>query len=126
MLHNEKGFTFPLSLCMLLLISTFVVIYTQQYLNEKKFAHETETILKQEYYFLVAVRKLETQLQNDEPILNKGQYIMQKGRMDFTKEDLGTTLKFNFSLTLSTGEKAIGIAYYNKIQRKMIKWVEKN
>lgn len=126
MLKNEKGFTFPLSLCMLILVSTFVIVHTQLYLNEKKLTHETETILKQEYYYLYSVRKIETQLQNGELLQNSGVFSLQEGRVDFIKEDMGSSLKFTFNLTLFSGEKSVGFAYYNKTQKKMIKWVEKN
>lgn len=126
MLHNQKGFIYPLSFTILLLASTFFAIYAQQYVIEKKLAHETESILKQEYLFLYSVRKLEVQLQNGEPIMNTGVLNLTRGRVNFSKEDLGTTLKFTFTITLTTGEKAIGFAYYNKSLKKMIKWVEKN
>lgn len=126
MLKNDKGFTYPLSLCMLLLISTFVIVHSQLFLNEKRLKQETDTILAQEYYYLFCVRKVETQLQNGEMLQNPGVILLSDGRMDFTIEDTGTLLKITFNLTLSSGEKAIGFAYYNKTQKKMVKWVEKN
>ncbi|AGK54879.1 competence type IV pilus minor pilin ComGG [Bacillus sp. 1NLA3E] len=126
MFINQKGFTYPLSLCMLLLFSTFVLLHTQLYLNEKKLAHETETILNQEYYLLSSVRKIESQLRNGEPINNSGVLSFREGKVDYIKEDLGVSLKITFTMTLNTGEKSIGFGYYDKNLKKMIKWVEKN
>lgn len=111
---------------MLLLTSTFLIIYTDQYVNEKKILKETETILKTEYYFLYSVRKVESCLQNGELMLSSGEVSLQDGKMSYTIEDLGSTLKITFNLKLNSGETLIGFAYYNKNVKKMIKWVEKN
>ncbi|MEW8986998.1 MAG: competence type IV pilus minor pilin ComGG [Bacillus sp. (in: firmicutes)] len=110
---------------MLLLTSTFLLIYTEQYLAEKRMLKEAETVLKTEYYFLYCARKLEVKLQTEEPIMSGGEFLLQDGFVNYVKEDTGATLKMTFNLTLSTGEKAIGIAYYNKNTKKMVKWVEK-
>lgn len=123
---NQKGFTYPITLCMLLLFSSLILIYTQQYLNEKKMAHESKTILNEEFYFLSSVRKIENQLRNGEPINNSGILSFKEGKVDYIKEDLGVSLKITFTITLNTGEKAIGFGYYDKNLKKLIKWVEKN
>lgn len=111
---------------MLLLLSTFLVIYTEQYLNEKRIVHQTQIILRQEYYFLHSVRKLENQLQNGETISITGVFILQDGKADYIKEDLGTSFKITFTITLNSGEKALGFAYYDKNLKRVTKWVERN
>lgn len=111
---------------MLLVTSAFLLIYTEQYLSEKKMLKETETVLKTEYYFLFSMRKLEQKLQIDEPVMSVGEFQLEDGRVNYLKEDMGATLKITFTVTLNTGEKAIGFAYYNKSTKKMVKWVEKN
>lgn len=126
MLRNQKGFAFPLSLSMIVIVSMFVVIHTEQYLIEKKIAYETEKILREEYYFLHSVRNLETKLLNGETITNSGGVILKDGRVDYLKEDLGATIKFTLTQTLSTGEKAVAFAYYDKNKKRMNKWVETN
>ncbi len=118
MLRNQKGFAFPLSLSMIVLVSMFTVIHTEQYLIEKKIAFETEKILKEEYYFLYSVRHLETKLQNDETLTNSGWFILKDGRVDYLKEDLGAAIKFTLTQTLSTGEKAVAFAYFDKNTRE--------
>lgn len=125
MTSNQNGFAFPLSLCMLLLFSTFMIMSTQLYLNEKRLANETETILKQEYYFLNVVRKLEAQYQQGVTI-GTGEFLFLDGKVSYTKEDIGTTLKVNLTLILNTGEQARGFVYFDKNSKKMIKWVEVN
>jgi fatty acid-binding protein DegV len=125
MITNQTGFAFPLSLCMLVLFSTFVIIGSQTYLNEKMLASETESILKQEYYFLHAVRKLESLYQSGEPIVT-GELLYQDGRVSYTKEDIGTTLKVNLILTFNTGEQVKGYIYFDKNSKKVTKWVEIN
>lgn len=114
---------YPLSFCFLLLISTFLVINIEQFLSEKRFHNETETILKQEFYYLSSVKKLENQLQEDANI-GQGGFSYQDGRVEYTKEDLGTTIKFTLVVTLSSGVQVQGYSYYDKNLRKMVKWEE--
>jgi len=89
-------------------------------------AHESKTILNEEFYFLSSVRKIENQLRNGEPINNSGILSFKEGKVDYIKEDLGVSLKITFTITLNTGEKAVGFGYYDKNLKKLIKWVEKN
>jgi hypothetical protein len=123
---NQGGFMYPISLCLLLIFSTFLVIYTEQYINEKKISRESETILIQEYYFLHSIRMFEKQLQNSENISNSGRLLLQEGQVDFTKEDLGSSFKITLTITLNTGVKAFGYALYDKNAKKMINWIETN
>jgi hypothetical protein len=123
---NEKGFAYPISLCILVLMSMLVILESQQYLSEKRLAHETETILKQEYYFLLAARRLEGMLQREEMPESSGVLSFHDANVTYVKEDLGPTLKISFTLILSSGERAVGFIYYDKTLKKMVKWVEKN
>lgn len=115
---------YPLSLCLLLLISTFVIIHIEQFLSEKRFNQETETILTQEFYFSSAVKKLESQVQADSG-LSSGVYYYQDGTVEFKKENIGTIAKFTLTLTLKSGVQAQGYSYYDENVRKMVKWVER-
>lgn len=125
MLRDEQGFTFPLSLCLLLLFSTFLIIHTELYLNEKRIYHETETILKQEYCFLSAVRRLEEQMEINGTI-GTGIYFLQDGTISYQEEDMGNTTKINLTLSLQSGEQGIAFLYFDKSSKKLIRWVEKN
>ena len=115
---------YPFSYCILVLLSVFLVIHLQQFKVEKFLFQETETILKQEYYLLCAVKKLEAQLQEDSGI-GAGTYSYQEGKVVFSKEDLGPTVKFTLTLTLNNGVQAQGFSYYDKALKKMVKWVER-
>jgi hypothetical protein len=124
MITNEKGFMYPFSYSVLVLLSLFLVIHLQQFTIEKRQFQETETILKQEYYLLSAVKKLEGQIQAN-PSISAGSYSYREGMVVFTKEDAGTTFKFTLTLTLNNGVQAQGYSYYDKNLTKMVKWVER-
>ena len=102
----------------------FMVIHLQQFITEERLFQETETILKQEYYLLCAVKKLEGQLQGDAST-SAGSYSFQEAKVVFSKEDLGTTAKYTLTLTLNNGVQAQGYSYYDKNLKKMVKWVER-
>jgi hypothetical protein len=124
MVSNERGFMYPLSHSMLILLTILISIHLHQFLAEKRLFQETETILKQEYYLLCAVKKLEAELQTN-PTISNGTYPFKEGIVVFTKEDLGTTSKFTMTLTLANGIQALGFSYYDKNLLKMVKWVER-
>jgi competence protein ComGG len=124
MVSNERGFMYPLSHSMLILVTILISIHLHQFLAEKRLFQETETILKQEYYLLCAVKKLEAELQTN-PTISNGTYLFKEGIVVFTKEDLGTTSKFTMTLTLANGIQALGFSYYDKNLLKMVKWVER-
>jgi hypothetical protein len=124
MITNERGFMYPFSYSILVLLSLFLLINLQQLTIEKRLFQETETILKQEYYLLCAVKKLEGELQGNVN-LGAGSYFYREGKVVFTKEDAGTTFKFTLTLTLNNGVQAQGYSYYDKNLKKMVKWVER-
>jgi hypothetical protein len=127
MLQNEKGFTYPLILMMIILFCLFFTYQVQFYLSEKKFFHESVVILKQEYYMHTSVKKIETALQGNLLSLGLGQYDFQSGESSFRVESYSSNLlKITITIKLNTLEEIVGYAYYDINQKKMTKWVERN
>jgi competence protein ComGG len=127
MLQNEKGFTYPLILMMIILFCFFFSYQVQFYLSEKKFFHESIVILKQEYYMHTAVKKIETELQSNILLPRYGQYDYQTGLAIFQVESYSSNLiKITITIKLNTLEEIVGYAYYDINQKKMTKWLERN
>ena len=127
MLRNEKGFTYPLTLCMFILFSMMLAIHIDQYVIEKRMFIETETILKQDYYLLSCVRKVETILATNSETVNSGSFEFYDGHADFQiKKKTDTILEIN--IQLMTGKKLviIGMAYYDTDKQKVIQWIERS
>jgi hypothetical protein len=127
MLKNEKGFTYPYVLMMIILFCFFFTYQVQFYLSEKKFFHESAIILKQEYYMHTAVKKIETALKSNLLSLGFGKYDYQTGQAIFRVESYSSNLlKITITIKLNTLEEIVGYAYYDINQKKMTKWVERN
>jgi hypothetical protein len=127
MVKNEKGFTYPLVLMMIILFCFFFTYQVQFYLSEKKFFHESVIILKQEYYMHTAVKKIETALQANFFSSGTSQYDFHTGQAIFRVEPYSShLLKITITIKLNTLEEIVGYAYYDRYQMKMTKWVERN
>jgi hypothetical protein len=123
---GERGFTYPLSLSVLVIFSLFLLILVEQNVIEKRFFKETETILVVEYYLQAAVVEAEQLLIKDElPQIGKFEY--RDGEVRFSRRLLSHGLEeITFTLKLETGEQWIGMAQYDQGQQKVVKWIEKN
>jgi hypothetical protein len=120
---NEHGFTYPLTLCLLLLFLLFFSLQVERLLTERKVAHETELVMREEYYFLSSVKKLEATFQTKGILPVSGIFTYQKGWMDFkTDAPSGYSQRVTFSLSLQTGEKVTGRGYFDTRTKKLIKW----
>lgn len=128
MLRNEKGFTYPLTFCLILLISLLLTTYLEQFLAEKRLNKESAIILKQEYYFLSSVMNVENELlQLGEDAAPSGQFIYSVGQVEYRTEKLSEVLlKVTFDLRMDRLPVVSGIGYYDREAGKMIKWIEKN
>lgn len=127
MKNNQDGFTYPLTLCLLILFLLFFSIHVEQLLSERKMAHETASILQEEYYYLSSVKKIELQFQAEGAIPSKGKFSYQKGFMNYQAEvPSGYVQKVNFILYLNSGETLKGIGYFDTRSKKLVKWVEMN
>ncbi|WP_335444578.1 competence type IV pilus minor pilin ComGG [Neobacillus drentensis] len=126
MKNSQSGFTYPLTLCLLILFLMFLSIHIEQILSERKMGHETATILQEEYYFLSSVKKIENLFQSAGAIPLKGTLVYQKGNLGYQAETpIVYVQKVNFTLNLYSGEMVYGIGYFDTRTKKLIKWVEK-
>lgn len=126
MLNNENGFAYPLTLSIFIVFSLYIVIQTEQFLSEKRFQKETETILKQEYYMLCTFQKLEQGLQGG-TIEPEGVFKYEEGESRYQMEPLTKEItQVTVKQYLYSGEEAIAFCFYDMKRQKMIKWVEKN
>jgi hypothetical protein len=124
---NQKGFTYPLLLMVIILLSFFFTYQVQFYLAEKRILYQTAIILKQEYYMLSAVKKVEAILQSSTPKIGISQYVFHDSMVTYRIENQSESLlKITITLKLNSLEEAVGYAYYDKGIMKITKWVERN
>lgn len=129
MVRNEKGFTFPLTFIIILLVSVLLTIQLEQYLSEKRLMRESELIMKQEYYFLSSVMAAENHFMQmgDDDELPSGVRFFSDGEVEYNTEKLTDSLfKVTFDLKMESLPMLSGYGYYDKEEGKMIKWIEKN
>ena len=128
MLRNQKGFTYPLTLCLLILLSTTLTIQIEQYITEKRMLNETETILKQDYYFLSTIELLQSQIAISDPMPTTGFLDFNDGQVSYTIVELSEKeLEIKLVLTMKRGNGEVeGSAFYDKSLGKIVKWNEMN
>lgn len=127
MTSNENGFTYPLTLSILIIFLLVFSLQAEQLLTERKMYKETRTILQQEYYMLLSVKKIEKAIQTNGPIQAGGSIQYHYGSIDYLPEAPSVNIqKITFTLHLNTGEATHGYGYYDTNLKKMVKWVEKN
>jgi hypothetical protein len=126
MRNNERGFTYPLTLCLLIIFLVFFSMHIEKLLSERKIAHETAVILHEEYYFLSSVRKIEITFQTDGTFPAKGTFKFVNGYMDYQAEPpAGYIQKVNFTLHLNPGgETATGRGFFDTRTKRLSKWIE--
>ncbi|MEH7484365.1 competence type IV pilus minor pilin ComGG [Neobacillus drentensis] len=126
MKNNEKGFTYPLTLCLIIIFLLFFSVRIEQLLSERKMAHETAIILQEEYYFLSSVKKVEVIFQKSGILPVKGTISFVNGTMDYQVETpTGYVQKVNFTLHLLAVDKTfIGRGYFDTRTKRLSKWVE--
>jgi hypothetical protein len=128
MLRNERGFAFPVSLSVLLASSLFLLILLGQNVTEAGMLKEKELILKQDYYLLSSVKRLERKLQDsgEEEILKPGSFIFKEGTATYTITELaGSLFQISFTLAIEKQRPIVSYAFYDRDRGKMIKWTEK-
>jgi competence protein ComGG len=126
MRKNKNGFTYPLTLMILLLFLTFFTVKAEKLLSEKRLTRETTIILQEEYYIHTSVTKIVKMYQLCTPIPAKGIMMYAKGTMEYQSEKpIGTVQKINFTLRLFSGETFLGIGYFDVSSKRIVKWVEK-
>ncbi|MBT2677526.1 hypothetical protein J7E38_00860 [Bacillus sp. ISL-35] len=107
-------------------MSFFFLILTEQYIAEKKFAKETETIRLQEYYMLSSMKEAELLLREGN-LPASGILYYKFGKVGFQSRSISAFVdEVTFTLELDSGEKGVGFGQYDKEKGRMIKWKEKN
>jgi len=126
--RNQKGFTYPLTLCMLILFSTILVIYLEQYVIETRMLAETENLLKQDYYIVSTLKTMEENLATEGRTNNAGSIQFYDGQAEYVIEEMTESL-WEIKLRIKMGidnQQFSGTAFYDTNYKKIIKWVEKN
>lgn len=127
MRNSEHGFTYPLTLCTLLLFLLFFSMHIEQLLSERKITVETKEIHMQEYYFLSSVKKVESLYQTRGTMPAKGTLIYLNGTVDYRPETPSAYIQIvDFTLVLHEREPVVGYGYFDTRSKTMIKWVEVN
>jgi hypothetical protein len=127
MRNNEQGFTYPLTLAVLILFLLLFSFRVEQLSTERKLAHETSLILQEEYYFHSSVKKVEEMIQSGGVIPSRGTFTYLNGNIVFQADiPIGAIQKINFTLRMDTGETLVGRGFFDTSSKKMIKWVEMN
>lgn len=128
MLRNQKGFTYPLTLCLLILLSTTLTIQIEQYITEKRMLNETESILKQDYYFLSTIELLQSQIAISDSMPTTGFLDFNDGQISYTIVELSEReLEIKLILTMKRGNGEVeGSAFYDKSLGKIVAWNEMN
>lgn len=127
MRKNEQGFTYPLTLVVLILFLSIFSFRVDLLLTERKQAHETATILQGEYYFHSTVKKIEETLQSGRVIQAKGSFSFHNGIIEYQADPpISSLQKINFTLRMHSGEMLIGRGFFDTNVNKMIKWTELN
>ncbi|MEH7417695.1 competence type IV pilus minor pilin ComGG [Neobacillus drentensis] len=125
MKRNENGFTYPLTLCTLLLFLIFFSMHIEQLLSERKMALETTEILKQEYYFLSSAKKVESIYQLRSTIPAKGTFVYANGTMNYRVENPSSLIQIvDFTLILDSHDAIAGYGYFDSRSKTLIKWLE--
>lgn len=128
MLRNQKGFTYPVTLCLLILLSTVLTIQIEQYITEKRMLNQTETILKQDYYFLSTIESLQSQIAISDPMPTTGFLDFNDGQVSYTIIELSEKeIEIKLILTMKRGNGEVkGSAFYDKNLGEIVKWNEMN
>ena len=128
MLRNQKGFTYPVTLCLLILLSTVLTIQIEQYITEKRMLNQTGTILKQDYYFLSTIELLQSQIAISDSMPTTGFLDFNDGQISYTIVELSEReLEIKLVLTMKRGNGEVeGSAFYDKNLGKIVAWNEMN
>ncbi|WML45295.1 competence type IV pilus minor pilin ComGG [Neobacillus sp. PS3-40] len=126
MIKSEQGFTYPLTLSILMIFLVFYSIRVEQLLIERKMNQETKKIEKQEYYMLSSTKKIEKLLHDGQPIQQYSTFTYKYGIVNvLTNIPIGNIQKITFTLHLDSGEVSEGIGYFDINFKKIVQWEEK-
>ncbi|WP_053367123.1 competence type IV pilus minor pilin ComGG [Bacillus sp. FJAT-27245] len=123
----DRGFTYPLTLAVLLAISATLAAASELLLVEARMVNEIETIQTQEYYMVSSLKKIEKSLNEGSGAPASGSFAYRKGLVAYTVSAASPgTLKATISVKVDGSVPVEGYGYYDITLKKMVKWVEKN
>lgn len=123
---NEKGFMFPVTLCILLLFSIFLTVHFHQYVTDKSYLKELEHFERNQFYFLQSLKKVERQL-NEEVFDEEGTFIYEEGTVSYTTIAIGeNVVQITFRLNTDKQTDLTAMCIYDTNRKKMMKWIERN
>ncbi|WP_019154485.1 competence type IV pilus minor pilin ComGG [Robertmurraya massiliosenegalensis] len=124
---NDRGFTFPVTLCVLLLFTGFLAVHFHQYSIEKSFQFELAEFERNQFMFMQSLKKVENQLSNAEEVERTGIFYFENGTVTYQINELDNAqLQILFRLVTSSGAELEGFGYYDQHIEKMVKWLERN
>lgn len=119
---NEKGFTYPLSLCLFLLTSLFLTILFSQYISEKGVMTEINQQERRQYLFLLTSKKVSDQLYNGEIPVN-GVETFNDITITYSVSQISLEL-YEVTYTLIQGTIQVkAVAQYDGVTGKLTKWL---
>ncbi|RDU35130.1 hypothetical protein DRW41_19460 [Neobacillus piezotolerans] len=125
MANSKGGFTYPLTLAVLLAISVTLAAASELLLIESRMAKETESIMLQEYYMVSSLKKIEKSMQ--EGVLAGGSHSYRRGVAAYSVSPATPgVLKITISVRVDGGIPVEGYGYYDSTLKRMVKWMEKN
>lgn len=126
MIKNERGFTYPLTLSILLLISLLLTVHLELYLNEKRIIAEENVLLKQEFYFFRTLKHVEELLRGNESSVS-GVLSFHNGYVAYQTKLLSEEqVEVTYQMYLEDEYELTANSFYDKNIDRMTKWVEKN
>lgn len=127
MRNNEKGFIYPLTLCVYLLFISFFLMMVDLFINEKRLAIESQEVLKQDYYFMSVVKNVETILRQEGTTVSSGSFTFKNATVQYSiSNDEADTIKINYVLIADPNYRIVGSSYFDTVSKKMTKWVDSN
>lgn len=122
---DERGFTFPVSLSLLLLVSLFLLILLNQYLTEKQFVKQIEEFEQNRFYFFQSMLQVERMIIEGEQE-QSGRFPYEHGTVYYNIDEIADNL-FHIELELerNNGASLEASFYFDEIGGKTIGWIEK-
>ncbi|WP_400242348.1 competence type IV pilus minor pilin ComGG [Niallia sp. JL1B1071] len=126
MIRNNKGFIYPLSLCVYILFIHFLFVLYGLYENKKGIEISVNNNNMQEYYFLTSSKDVENQLATQDTPIIAGEKVFLHGQINYTiTKNSATTYKIDYKLNLQgVKNQLVATSYYDNELHKMTKWVE--
>lgn len=119
---NEKGFMYPISLCIFLLVSLFLTIEFNQYISEKGVVASVNQQERRQYLFLLTSKKISEEMVGD-VIPVDGIVTYPETIVTYTVKQISSQyVEVTFLMTQGTlSIKAI--AQYEMGSGKLVKWL---